>query len=50
MVSDDRILEEFKKIEDIYRVCENLVDEANYRGGKDNISIVAVKFNDEVKA
>lgn len=50
MVSDLEILEYFNKNIPIQKTCEELVKRANFKGGQDNISIVAVKINKEVKA
>lgn len=50
MVSDDEILNHFQSDLEIQKICDKLVDKANYNGGNDNISIVAIKFNKEVRA
>lgn len=50
MVSDDEILSQFERDVELQKICDDLVEKANYNGGNDNISIVAVKFDKEVKA
>ena len=50
MLKTNDILEIINREEDIQIACETLVSLANARGGNDNITVVAIKFNyDEVK-
>lgn len=50
MVEDEIIRTIFLSNTDMQESCELLVNKANDLGGTDNITIIAVKLNDEVKA
>ena len=45
MLKEFEIKDVFIKEEDIQKACETLATMANNRGGYDNITIVAIKFN-----
>jgi len=45
-VSDDEILTEIEKPDDVYDACQRLVWLANQHGGTDNISVIVVKSRD----
>lgn len=45
MVKDTQILQTFKDGDPVQESCENLVKLANNKGGLDNITIIAIKFN-----
>ena len=50
MVADERIRELSAGREDLRAVCEDLIEEANNNGGKDNIAVVVFRpSDDEVK-
>lgn len=50
MVKDNQILKTFKDKENIQESCEKLIKQANDNGGIDNITVIAIKFNNrEVK-
>jgi len=49
MLKDFEIVEVFSQESDIQKACERLANLANNRGGLDNITVVAIKFNYEVK-
>lgn len=44
MVSEDAILEEIKKRDELRTICNNLIYNAKNNGGFDNITVVVVKF------
>lgn len=44
MLEDEEIREHLLSKEDMQKVCENLVEFANNKGGYDNITVVAIKF------
>ena len=44
MVPDDRIAAVLQAQRDPRAACERLVAEANERGGKDNITVIAARF------
>ena len=45
MVGDNQILKSFKNNEDVQESCDELVKLANDKGGIDNITVIAIKFN-----
>ena len=45
MLKEFEISQVFNKEEDIQKACETLAYMANQRGGLDNITVVAIKFN-----
>lgn len=49
MINDLEIVQVFNREHDIQKACETLANLANHRGGLDNITVVAIKFNYEVK-
>lgn len=49
MLEEDRIKEIITKTEDIQEAVKCLIDEANQNGGVDNVTVVALRFEEEVE-
>jgi protein phosphatase len=45
MVSDEEIAQVLRSDADLHRACERLVHLANEKGGKDNITVILVRFD-----
>lgn len=45
MLKDDDIMKLIKSEDDIDIACNNLISIANENGGRDNITVIAIKFS-----
>lgn len=44
MIEKEEIKEKIEKVDSLEEACKELVDDAKYRGGRDNITIMAIKI------